>query len=770
MQMIQGQLVLSATDLVGYLACDHLTSLDVDVANGQRERPIRHDPELDLIEERGLEHEQRFLESLAAGKRVANLEEQPDQRRPLEAAQARTLAAMRDGADVIYQGTLFDGRWRGHPDFLLRVDKPSDLGGWSYEVADAKLARHVKVAALLQCCVYSDLLARLQGTAPERVHIVTGDAKTHSHRIADYASYFRSVRKQFEDRLAAVGGGATYPDPVDHCRICRWYGDCADRRRADDHLSRVAGMTRAYTKALVAGSLPTLTQLGESPPKAPVKDIAPPALERLRNQARLQLEQNRDHKVRYELIEPDPEEPNKGLARLPEPSSLDVFLDFESHPWATQDGLEYLIGTVVERDGNPVYQARWAHTAAEEKHAFEKLIDFIEERRHRDERMRVYHYGAYERSALSRLMGRYATREEEVDGLLRGEVLVDLYAVVRQGVRVSQESYSLKKVEKLYMPKREGPSTEPGFAFVEYERWLRSKDQAALDNIQAYNRDDCISAWKLRAWLEERRPEAEQQFGISLGRLAPEPAVVSDAAVAAAAVAPERFEKLMQGISEDPAAQTEGERARALLARLLEWHRREDKPDWWRYFLLRDMPAEDLFQEPDALTGLTYVGEAGRPKSSIIHRYQYDPAQEHKFREGHKLVDPRTEKAAGTVTAVDPAAGVIDLKRGATSNVPHPRALIPEGPIDAKAMREALGRVADFVIEHGIDAPGRYRAVCDLLLRRPPRVRGLEPGQALTHKGEDIVTAVRRIALDLDETCLAIQVLREPARPTPARA
>jgi uncharacterized protein len=758
MQLVQGRMILSATDLVGYLACDHLTSLDVDVANGVRKRPIRHDPELDLIEERGLDHERRFLESIAQGKRVANLEEQPNElSQSLDTRQARTLVAMRDGADVIYQGTFFDGHWRGHPDFLIKVDTPSDLGNWSYEVADAKLARHVKAAALLQCCVYSDLLARLQGKAPENVRIVTGDATTHSYRLADYASYFRSVRKQFEDRLASESGGATYPDPVDHCRICRWYGDCADRRRADDHLCRVAGMTRANTKALVAGSLPTLTQLGQSPAGTPVKDVAPPALERLRNQARLQLEQYRDNEVRYELIAPDPEEPNTGLARLPEPCPLDVFLDFESHPWATENGLEYLIGTVVEQDGKAIYDARWAHTPTQEKRAFEALIDFIEERRRKDERMHVYHYGAYERSAISRLMGRHATREQEVDGLLRGGVLVDLYAVVRQGVRVSQESYSLKKVEKLYMPKREGPSTEPGFAFVEYERWLREKQQAALDNIQAYNRDDCISAWMMRAWLEDRRSEAEGQFGITLGRPTAKTPEASEDVAAAVAAARERFEKLMHGVPDDPAAQTDAQRGRALLARLLEWHRRENNPGWWRYFFLRDSPEEDLFPEPDALTGLTYEGVVGKEKSSLIHRYRYDPDQEHKLHEGKVAIDPRTEESAGTIWAVDPAAGTIDLKRGVKSDVPHPRALIPRGPIDPEAMREALGRVADDVIDNGIDAPGRYRAVRDLLLRRPPRVRGTTSGQDLTHQGEDIVIAARRIALDLDETCLAIQ-------------
>ena len=115
-------------------------------------------------------------------------------------------------------------------------------------------------------------------------------------------------------------------------------------------------------------------------------------------------------------------------------------------------------------------------------------------------------------------MGKYGTREDEVDDLLRGRVLVDLFKVVRQGVRVGVESYSIKKLEPLYMAARDGAITDAGSSIVEYERWLETHDPQILFDIEKYNRDDCESTWRLHHWLEARRAEAEQQFERSLER------------------------------------------------------------------------------------------------------------------------------------------------------------------------------------------------------------------------------------------------------------
>ena len=119
--------------------------------------------------------------------------------------------------------------------------------------------------------------------------------------------------------------------------------------------------------------------------------------------------------------------------------------------------------------------------------------------------MHVYHYAAYEPSTLARLMGTHATREEEIDEFLRGEVFVDLLQVVRQGMRAGVESYSLKDIEKLFFT-REAEVSSGNEAVIEFERWLDDRDPARLDAIAAYNEEDCLATLELRDWLLDRRP------------------------------------------------------------------------------------------------------------------------------------------------------------------------------------------------------------------------------------------------------------------------
>ncbi|HEV8269605.1 MAG TPA: TM0106 family RecB-like putative nuclease, partial [Thermoanaerobaculia bacterium] len=323
MQLLgRDSLILTPSDLAGFAECGHLVTLEIETARGLRKRTVRDDPQLDLIREKGGEFEARQLAAFEAeGKRVVSFERPGSSAEALSAAQEATLAAMKGGADVIYQGTFFDGRWRGHPDFLLRVEAPSTaLGAWSYEVADSKLARHAKPSALLQLCFYTEALGLLQGLAPPTMHLILGDGKRQSHRVADYVAYYRALKRRFEERTDPTPvAEATYPEPVDHCRICNWYPDCAERRRKDDHLSRVAGIRSTQVECLKAGGLPTLTSLGKCEANVRPIDIGPKPFDRLHNQARLQLDQYADSIVRYELIPPDTEGLQKGLALLPEP-------------------------------------------------------------------------------------------------------------------------------------------------------------------------------------------------------------------------------------------------------------------------------------------------------------------------------------------------------------------------------------------------------------------------------------------------------------------
>ena len=773
MQLIDGQPVYAATDLVGFLWCEHLTQLGRATLAGLVAKPVRDDPELELIRKRGFAHEHRYLDDLRAkGRQVTEIRPdgyEADHVGLLRESASQTEAAIRRGDDVIYQATFFDGRWRGHADFLKRIEESSALGTWSYEVADTKLARSAKASALLQICSYGEMLARIQGVDPEWMEVALGGSAraVERFRTADAMAYYRAVKTRFETAVAEgrpVGYPpvGTYPEPVDHCDVCVWVVECIHRRRADDHLSLVAGISTKQRAGLVGRGVETLEGLAALalPVRPRLDGTSDAALLRVHEQARLQAQARQDHRVLFEMLEPVAA--GSGLALLPPPSKGDLFFDIEGDPFVEEggaDGLEYLFGVIEPGDGlglEPAYHAFWGKSRDDEKRAFEAFIDMVMDRLGVDPNLHVYHYAAYEPSALKKLMGRHATREDEVDRLLRGRTLVDLFSVVRQGVRVSQESYSIKKLEPLYGLQREVDLRDAGSSIVNFELWLESDGarQDLLDLIRDYNRDDCLSNWRLREWLEERRAGLIAH-GVNVPRPVPEdgaaPAAVSEMEDRVQALA----ERLIGGIPEDDADRSREQHATWLLAQLLDWYRREDKAYWWRYFAMLEMTDEEIIESDAAIGGLEYVGEVGQVGHSLIHRYRFPP-QDNEIREGTGVEDPATRKSPGTVHAIDQIAGTVDLKRGKTNPAPHPLALIPADNFRTDEQRESLLRLGEWVADNGIHAPGAFRASRDLLLGRPPRA-GQADGAPLRDEDESGLDAARRLALSLDATCLAIQ-------------
>jgi len=278
-----------------------------------------------------------------------------------------------------------------------------------------------------------------------------------SYRTASFGAYYRQARKGFEAFLRSESGGNTYPEPNEHCPVCVWRTPCAARRRADDHLCLVAGITKVQIGELRRRDIGTTGALAVTPlPLAwkPERGAAH-SYERVREQARIQVAGRAAGKTLYE---PLAALPDLGLARLRAPSPGDVFLDLEGDPFIDEGGLEYLFGYVFnQEDGTQKYCGEWALSRKEEKHAFEKFVDFAIARWRQYPDFHIYHYAPYEPSALKRLMGRYVTREDEIDRMLRASLFVDLYQVVRHGIRASVERYSIKELETLFSFTRTTP-------------------------------------------------------------------------------------------------------------------------------------------------------------------------------------------------------------------------------------------------------------------------------------------------------------------------
>ena len=262
MRSLEQRVELSASDLSGFLSCKHLTALDLAVARGEREPPTWVDPVLKVLRERGLEHERGYVEGLRAqGLTVTDLSGAITG----DDAVARSLEAIRAGADVILQPALRNSRWFGRPDVLRRNGMPSALGAWSYEVVDTKLAKETRGGTILQLGLYSELLGLVQGITPEHFHVVTPDpvAPVHKYRVQDFAAYVRLIRGRMEATSLQdpmLLGAQNYPEKVEHCEICRWRWICDEKRRHDDHLSLVAGMRLRQSHELEAAGIRTLTR------------------------------------------------------------------------------------------------------------------------------------------------------------------------------------------------------------------------------------------------------------------------------------------------------------------------------------------------------------------------------------------------------------------------------------------------------------------------------------------------------------------------------
>jgi predicted RecB family nuclease len=730
MQRIGDRFIYSASDLNDALECPHLLELERLVALGSAAHP-EPDPATELLAQKGDEHEARHLERLQAEHGRGVVVFPPQTERTVEAfaeAECRTVAAMAAGARIVYQGTFFDGSldgtepcFLGRTDFLRRVERPCARWAWSYEVIDTKLALSPKPYYLIQLSSYSEHVTRVQGTPPEFMHVVLGNGRERSFRVDEYDAYYRRVKQRFLERMDTAPND-TYPLEVTHCGICRWRDECAARRDADDHLSLVAGMRNDQRRKLESSGITTLAALAAASEEKRPRGMKIASFRKLHEQAKLQHEARSGNGRRYEFLAHD-DEHESGFRLLPAPDEGDLFFDMEGDPLYHPDrGLEYLFGVYAPHEDR--YVDFWATDPSRERAAFEAFVDFVSERLQRYPNSHVYHYAAYEIVALKRLAGRFGSREEELDAFLRRELFVDLYAVVRQSLRISQPSYSLKKLEAFYNLERRTKTKRGDDSIVMFETWLETGDQSLLDDIRQYNDDDCRSTHALREWLLTLREEFNALLREKGKIEIPFRAI-------RAAKDPDRTEltelerRLLAGIvdfeSEDDLRAAAPElRARWLLGHLLQYHRRDQKPQWWKYFHRVTHPDELEEHDGEAIGDLRYRDDvppalAGAGKRRLIYTYEF-PEQE--YRIGRRPVCPYTEKSAGEIVELDADRRLLRIELSRTLDPARLRALIPGKPIPDGKKRLGIERIATSFLDGDLRA--RFPATAAILYAERP--------------------------------------------------
>jgi uncharacterized protein len=743
---------LSPTDLSNHLSCEHLTQLQRSVALGEIKPPQYHDPSLDILIQRGQEHEEAYVRYLHEAKNLTIID-----LRGRDAA--ATLDAMRNGVDVIVQATLEDGHWLGYSDILLKVPGESTFGNWFYEVQDTKLAQNTRAATILQLSLYTDILAKLQACSPPGMYVVKPgeDFPTEKYLFADFHAYYRHIRKNFEQVIAGPAVN-TYPEPTEHCTICKWWKVCDKRRHDDDHLSLVAGIRTLHIGELQKQQINTLEQFAKKDMLEKPERGNPETFIRKQAQARVQLEGRALNQLTYRELET---ENGRGMNRLPELCPGDIYFDIEGDAFYPDGGLEYLLGYAYkDSEAKLVYKKLWATNRAEEKIAFRTFMGFVTEQWRRYPKMHIYHFAPYEPTGVKRLARVHASFETEVDTLLRAERFIDLHAVFKEALLASVERYSLKEVEKFTRYTRKVELRDASIARKSVECALELNELKALagKTIQAvedYNEDDCRATEALHVWLEHVRGELIKQ-----GNNFQRPELKTGEATENVRVMDSRaqvlFEALIKKLPEDKLTWTDEHKALWLLAHLIDYFRREDKSAWWEYYRVHELEHEELLDERKAVTGLTFVEVLplrGRDRNPT-HRYTYPP-QEVSIDEGDDMREVKGEKI-GTVQAINLSNYTIDIKKTAKTVDVHPHAVHVSERVDPGALATSLMNLAREIDDNGLEHGWACRASKDLLMRRPPL---LVDGKAITDylKGDDVVNSAIQTALALDRSVLAIQ-------------
>jgi predicted RecB family nuclease len=575
---------------------------------------------------------------------------------------------------------------------------------------------------------------------------VLGDRTERRFKTDDFYYYYLQLKARFLG-FQADWVVSPNPNPGLDKSYGRWTSWAEKLLEEADHLSRVAGISRGQIARLEEEGITCFTALAAcTVPRVP--RMTDQVFQKLRAQARLQKQSLNQQRPLWEL-RPDVPGERRGLALLPAPSPNDVFFDMEGFPYSAE-GLEYLWGVVTLKNGKPEFQDWWAHDGREEQRALKGFIDWVYARWKEDPTLHIYHYASYEPSHIKSLMGKYATREDQVDDLLRHDVFVDLFTVVRQGVIIGTPSYSLKEIERLYLPHRSGDVVSAIGSTIEYQRWLdereppRWQDSPILRGIRDYNRIDCESTWMLRDWLLERQREGGIAYQPETVNREPKPKTESMIAA----------ELLADRLLAEAERETDAERERItrLLGWLVQFHRREEKPAWWQYFEWHDMTAEELCEEFECLGDLKRTKmPQGKVDRSISLEYGFNPDQDTKLRAGCTCAVTGTELKC-EIQSLDSEQGKVELKVSAKSDFPDRISLIPYDFIGAEGIKQAVFRYG----QSWENGQVRSQAVDDLLRRRLPRVTG-HAGGPLIDTSRELLPQVCDLVARLDSTTLCIQ-------------
>lgn len=802
-------------DLMRAANCEHCVRLAAAIAIGAP--GVKELADEYYVEPSGLAIERgNAFESELERELVSSLPE-GDVQRPEKSEVDLTVDLMKVGVPVIYQGALNsiseNTQFNGRPDFLVRSDyvlefidgrlcayPDPEAENTGYIAWDAKLAKSAKSNYLLQVALYVDSLEQLGFKGHGQAGLILGSRKLErfdENEIVPAMKLARSVisriTKEADEQLRTQKGFGAFElselqlfcETTGTCDYCEYPALCEKTRIDVDHLSQVFNIRTTHIKKLADAGIATMRALAAAEDGQRPEGFVPGTFDKLRRQAKVQIETIDTGKPAYELLS-DPE-----ISVLPPASPNDIFFDMEGFPYFEEEGgLEYLFGAT---DRQKQFTAFWAHDRKEEAEAFASFVDFAVAVVESDPTAHIYHYANYEVAALSRLATRHGIREKQIGDLIASGRMIDLAKVVTGSLVIGKPSYSIKKLEDYYEFGRGAEVTNAKSSMDEYERYTQlrllgdPKADVVLAEIGVYNKEDCISTEALYNWLsslpgahvnfdehrkqvdiKKARSEQDGDSGAAQSKQAQQAEAELEALIAKTAHLEAALADWPWG--KDPDGDYRARIWQALTHSML-FYNRERVAQWQQWALLKGADDEALDRDRQSLVVRDCVrtnidGNLEQASRRVKVEYEYHLADDQAcfLKSGDSLFirysvgANQFETDRGEVISVENDT-IRFVRKALVSEIElQPDAIFEDSQIHAMAKP---GAVASWVEE----AASRWgspnnpapegNAVMDLLMRRKPRLMsGVDLPRVVS---DDYLSAIASAVELLDNSTLAIQ-------------
>ena len=726
--------------LKSYLSCKYIIFNEVN-ENKLNLKKIELSKNDKLRIEKGNIHEKNYLAELK--KKYQKIIDLKNLDISKEEKIKKTIEAIKDGWDVIYGGYLQRDNWRGEFDFLIiNKNTKSKLGDYSYEIIDTKNSNKPKPDHIIQLGMYTYMLEGIQGLLPKRFTIILKNMVREDVQVNQVNEFFKIHRENYE-KFINNGIDNIKPEKCGFCQVCSWQQECEKIWVKEDNLNQVGGLNKVHLKKLLELNIDTATKLSKQDSNKNLKGFREEISNKLIIQAKLQKEYELTKKPIYQYNKKNLIGP-KGFNLLPEPTASDLYFDIESvEDHVFPGGLEYLFGIYYIEDNQEKFKAFWSHTKDEEKKTVIDFFDFTKSHFKKYPNSKIYHYGSYEITALLKLTSLHKAKGIEYDHYLNLDKFVNLLNVNKQSLYLSESSYSLKNVEKFYDFIRKG-DVQKGDASQEYYiEWMETQDQNFLDEIESYNKQDCQSTYELHQWLLKIKPSDSSWF---ISQKNENEMELRDWEV-----------EMLEYQNKVEKSKIKNPKIKQLMADIIGFYNREDKPAWREFFDRRTRSDEELIEDPECIGNMKLNGEPLVEKRSLIYSYKFED-QDFKLKKSKKTViannqDLEQKDYAGTIIDIDYIKKEVLLKRGTSQGLlPSILSIGPDKPRPNNKLVSNTYKFIDSLIEEN----NKYPALNDFLEKKHPRIKGIKEGDKII-LSEDFHKEIPKIVSNLQNSYLYIQ-------------